>query len=115
MYLSPTATVFAKIGLVLVQCLMGLCSIVTFPVRKITLKAYGLILVVSSIFYGALFHSDPMAHLVALVAGFGLLAVGIVVCKLIHKILTQKVSPKVALLVNSPMGIPLNKYYPTAG
>lgn len=115
MYLSPTATVFAKIGLVFVQILMGLCSAITFPIRKITLKAYGLILVVAGAAYTVCFHADLKAHLTALMAVFGLLAVSIVLTRLVHKILTNKVGPRVAVMINSPLGIPLKKYYPIAG
>lgn len=115
MYLSPTATVFAKIGLVFVQFFMGIFDAVTFPIRMITLKTYGIIMVIAGAFYVAIFHRDLQSHLIAMAVAFGLLAASIVFTKMAHKFLTKKVSPRVALMVNSPLGIPLKKYYSVAG
>lgn len=111
MYLSPTASIFAKIGLLFVECLIGLYNLITFPIRKITFKAFSCILVAFGVFYAAAFRTELMDHLFGFIAVLGIFVISIFVTKIIYKYLNKKVSPKVAYLMNSPLGIPLNRYH----
>lgn len=111
MYLSPTASILVKIGLFFVECIIGLYNLITFPIRKITLKAYGYILLIAGAFYTAAFHSDLKVYFVLFLVVLGAFAASILIFKLIYNILRKKVSPRVAYLMNSPLGIPLNRFH----
>lgn len=111
MYLSPTATVFAKIGLLFIELIIGIFNLAVFPIRKIGLKAYALIMLVSGAGYAVQFHNNLTAHLAVLLIGFVLLAAFILAVKGLHKLINNKISPKVAMMVNAPLGIRRNKYY----
>lgn len=114
MYLSPTATLFAKIGLIVVECLIGLYNLITYPIRKISLKAYILFVIAAGGFYAAGDRFGLEISLVTMIIAVVMFTVAIVVSKLIYHYLNKKVSPKVALLINSPLGIPLNRFYHSA-
>lgn len=110
-YLSPAATAGAKIGLILIECLIGLFNLVSFPIRKISFKGYMVISAAIGVFYVVKFHATLMAHLSVLGFVFVGFAAGVFGVKLIHKLLNKKVAPKVAFMINSPLGIPLNRYH----
>lgn len=114
MYLSPTATFFAKAGLFFVECLIGLYNLITYPIRKITIKAYLALLLFAagSYFVGNYFGYN--LDLVATIAALVVFTIAIYVSKMLHKYFKNKVSPKVAFLLSSPLGIPLNKFYKVA-
>ena len=111
MYLSPTASVFVKVGLILIECLIGLYNLITFPIRMITLKAYGIILIGTSILYTILFYNSILSHLWAFGVVFGVFTAAIVLSKLFYKLLNKKVAPRIAYLINSPLGIQMNRYH----
>lgn len=110
-YLSPTATLFAKIGLLIIECLIGLYNIVTFPIRKITLKAYSFIILGSGVLYAISYFSDPKIHLVAFLAVLFVFSVAVVSCKAIYNILNDGIGNKIAYMINSPCGIETNRFY----
>ena len=110
-YLSPAASTFAKIGLVMVEILIGLYNLVTYPVRTMTFKAYCFSVTTTTALYMLIFHADLMKYLTYFVLGFCIFTANIFITKAIHKVLKKKVSPRVALLINSPLGIPRNRFY----
>ena len=110
MYLSPTASIFSKICLSFVEVLIGLYNLITFPIRKITLKTYSIILLISGVLYTAVFYAEFKVHLLPFVATLAIFTIGIFTAKSVYNILRKKVSPRVAYLINSPLGIPVNKY-----
>lgn len=114
MYLSPTASTFAKIGLIFVECLIGLFNLITYPIRKITFKTYGAMLLLAGALYAISLYFGLEVNLTLLVGFFALFTASIFLFRAIHKFLSKKVSPRVALLINSPLGIPRNKYYNAA-
>ena len=111
MYLSPTASTFAKIGLIFVECLIGFYNLITYPIRKITLKAYLFVLVASGVLYAALFPFALTDKLVLFFLVATLFTVSIFVTRMLYKLLNQKISPRVAYLISSPLGIPLNRFH----
>lgn len=110
-YLSPTATFFAKIGLIFVECLIGLFNLITYPIRKIKIKAYCFLAIFAGVFYAAGNHFGLEIDSTSLIIAFAVFTVAIIASKVIYKYLKNKVSPKVAILINSPLGIPLNRFY----
>lgn len=114
MYLSPTASTFAKIGLVFVECLIGLYNLITYPIRKISLKAYIFLVITAAGFYAISGHFGLEISLSMIIIAATVFTVAIIASKLIYNYLSKKVSPKIALLINSPLGIPLNRFYNTA-
>lgn len=111
MYLSPAATTFAKIGLLIIQLMIGLFNVITFPIRKITLKAYALLLAAVGLCYPVIFQVEMNVYIPAFAISVGILAVGLIAIRVIYKVLNKKVSPKVAYMFNSPLGIRLNRFY----
>ena len=110
-YLSPTASAFARAGLLLIECLIGLYNLITFPIRKIGLKSYLITTCIGCAIYAGCFYADLQKYLALFILSWiGFTAI-IIVSKLLHKALNKKVLPKVAYLINSPLGIPLNKFY----
>lgn len=110
-YLSPAATTSAKIGLILIECLIGLFNLISFPIRKISFKGYLVVSAAIGVFYVYHFHASLVTHLPILVFVVFGFAAGLFGIKLIHKLLNKKVAPKVAFMINSPLGIPLNRYH----
>lgn len=111
MYLSPVASAGAKIGLILIECLIGLYNLASFPIRKVTPKIYSLAVAISGGLYTFKFFGELSEHLAAFAATAVGLAIGVFIIKLVHKILNQKIGPKIAFMINSPFGIRLNRYY----
>lgn len=111
MYLSPTATIFAKIGLLVVELIIGLFNVITYPIRKISLKTYGLIVLAVGVCYPVIFPVEIKAYAVALVIWTIAFTIGLFTIRAIHKVLNKKVSPRVAMMINSPLGIQLNRFY----
>lgn len=109
--LSPTATVFAKIGLFFIEVLIELFNLISYPVRKISLQAYS---VLSLICGGLLVHfiySGQTREFNCLFLSFVVGTVFILLVNRLYKYLNKKVMPRVAYLFNSPLGIPTNKFY----
>lgn len=113
-YLSPTATFFAKVGLIFIEFLIGLYNLITYPIRKITIKRYCGLLLFASAFYVVGNFLGLKLTLEALALTAIMLAVAIIITRMFYKYLKNKVSPKIAFLISSPMGIPLNKFYKVA-
>lgn len=113
-YLSPTASAFAKIGLFFVECLIGLYNLITFPIRKITLKVYSVIFISTSILCAISVYFNSQINTAVIIGALALFTVSIFITRAIYKYLNKKVSPRVAFLMNSPLGIPLNKFYRSA-
>ena len=105
-YLSPTATFFVKCALILVEGLIGLYNLFSYPIRKITIKRYCKLMLLTGVFCAAGSQNAKIFVFVAIA-----LAMAVITTRLLHKHLKTKVSPKIAYLISSPMGIPLNKFY----
>ena len=111
MYLSPTATAFAKIGLLFIQLMIGLFNVVTYPMRKITLKTYVFLLLAIGVGYPVVFSVDFKTYALAYGISAGILTAALIATRIIYKVLNKKVSPRVAFMFNSPLGIQLNRFY----
>lgn len=111
MYLSPAATTLVKILLAFVECLVGLYNFITYPIRKVTFKAYFCISLIACALYAAMYHSELTEHLIVLGSVLGIFAASILATRLVYTVLKKKVSKKVAYLFNSPLCIPLNRFY----
>lgn len=111
MYLAPTTTTFVKVCLIFIECFIELFNLITLPLRKMTFKAYLYVSLIAGVFYGIMNGAGLQDFLIAVVATMGLLAATIFTTRFVYKVLKKKVSPKVAYLINSPMGIPLNRFY----
>lgn len=111
MYLSPTATFFAKIGLFFIECLIELYSLITYPFRKLTLKKYSCIVFISCAFYVISCYLGLKLNVVNLIVSVIAFTIITITSKLFYNYLKKKVCPRIAYLINSPMGIPLNKFY----
>lgn len=114
MYLSPTATVFAKIGLLMIEALIGLFNLIMFPIRKINLKSYGIFMLIYSFLYVFLFNSNLEKHLMTCVVLFAIFSISIIVTKILYKLLNKKIMPRIAYMLHSPLGIKLNRFYTPA-
>lgn len=114
MYFSPTASTFARIGLIFVECLIGLYNLITFPIRKITFKAYCVVILISGLLYAVNVHFNMRSNLGLFIFALGLFTASIFVTRAIYNYLSKKVSPRVAMLINSPLGIPRNRFYNAA-
>ena len=110
-YLSPTATTFAKIGLVIAEILIDLFNLVSWPIRKVNAKAYMIIAALLGILYVVAFHADLRAHLVGFSVVLGMFAVSIFTCRALHKYFKSYLSPKIAEMINSPLGIRTNRFH----
>lgn len=110
-YLSPTATTFAKIGLVFAEIFIGLFNLVSWPLRKISKKAYVFIVTLFGILYVVAFHADLEAHLVGFAVVLGMFTVSIFTCRALHKYFKNYLSPKFAEMINSPLGIRTNRFH----
>ena len=111
MYLAPTTTTLVKVCLVFIECFIELYNLITLPIRKMTFKAYLCVSFLLGVLHGITSGAGLKEQLIAFVVVMGLLAVTIFATRFIYKVLKKKVSPKVAYLINSPMGIPLNRFY----
>ena len=111
MYLAPSTTTFVKVCLVFVECFIELFNLITLPLRKMSFKAYICVSLISGVLHGITFGFNLKDQLVAIIVVMGVLAAAIFTTRFVYKILKKKVSPKVAYLINSPMGIPLNRFY----
>lgn len=111
MYLTPTTTTFVKVCLLFIECFIGLYNLVTLPIRKMTFKAYACVSLISGVLHAIVFGVNLKDQLIAFVVTACLLAAIIFTTRFLYKVLKKKVSPKVAYLINSPMGIPLNRFY----
>ena len=111
MYLAPTTTTFVKVCLIFIECFIELYNLLTLPIRKMTFKAYLCASLISGVLHGIIFDTGLKDHLIALAVVMGLYAAIIFVTRFIYKLLKKKVSKKIAYLINSPMGIPLNRFY----
>lgn len=111
MYLSPTATAIAKVFLVFAEFLIGLYNIVSFPIRKVTFKAFCRISLGACAAYALVYRAELTSYLYALGAALVLFAASIILSRLLYNVLKKKVSKKVAYLLNSPLSIPLNRFY----
>ena len=111
MYLSPTATTFAKIGLLFIQLMIGLFNVVTYPIRKITLKAYAFLVLAIGAGYPVVFSVDLNTYALVFGISVGIFTAALIATRIIYKVLNKKVSPRVAFMFNSPLGIQLNRFY----
>lgn len=110
-YLSPTATIFVKILLAFAEALIGLFNLISFPVRALKVKHH---LLLAAVWLGCfVFKFWPIQanHALWLIAGYATWTLFTVALHLLHHYLNKKLSPKIAMLFNSPMGIPLNRFY----
>lgn len=115
MYLAPSTTTFVKVCLLFIECFIELYNLITLPLRKMTFKAYICVSLISTALHGIMFGTGLKDLLIALVVIMGVLAATIFTTRFVYKVLKKKVSPKVAHLINSPMGIPLNRFYKIEG
>lgn len=111
MYLAPTTTTFVKVCLLFIECFIELYNLITLPLRKMTFKAYICIALISTALHGIMFDTGLKDLLIAFTVIMSVLAATIFTARFVYKLLKKKVSPKVAYLLNSPMGIPLNRFY----
>lgn len=111
MYLAPTTTTFVKVCLLFIECFIELYNLITLPLRKMTFKAYVCVALVSTALHGIMVGAGLKDLLIAFVVALGLLAATIFTTRFIYKVLKKKVSKRIAYLINSPMGIPLNRFY----
>lgn len=111
MYLSPTATTFVKIALCFVECFIGLYNLITYPIRKINIRAYCLISALICVIYLVNSYLKLEPNLFELIITLVAFTVSIIFIRMLYNLLNKKVSPRVAMLINSPLGIPLNKFY----
>jgi len=111
MYLAPSTTTFVKVCLLFIECFIELFNLITLPIRKMTLKAYICIALISTALHGIMFSAGLKDLLIAFIIIMGVLAATIFATRFLYKVLKKKVSKKVACLINSPMGIPLNRFY----
>lgn len=110
-YLSPTATTFAKIGLIFAEFLIGLFNLASWPIRIIKWKTYMFVTALLGILYVVAFYGDIKTHLVGFVAVLGILGVSTIAFRALHKYFQNYLSPKIAEMINSPLGIRTNRFH----
>lgn len=111
MYLTPITTTFVKVCLIIIECFIELFNLITLPLRKMTFKTYIGISLISGAFRGLMLGGGLENLFVSLALMLVLYAAVIFTACLVYKILKKKISPKIACLINTPMGIPLNRFY----
>lgn len=111
MYLAPSTTAFVKVCLLFIECFIELFNLITLPIRKMTFKAYICVSLIATALHSTMFGAGLKDLLIALVVIMGLLAATIFTTRFIYQVLKKKVSKKIAYLINTPMGIPLNRFY----
>ena len=110
-YLSPAASTLVKAGLLLAEMLIVLFNILSYPIRKISFRAYLAITAVVSVVLRLYLKNNVAAFLGALTTVIIVSAVVIILTNTLYNYLKKKLSPKIAVLFNSPFGIPTNRYY----
>lgn len=111
MCLSPAATTCVKFVLILIECLIGLFNLISSPIRMINAKFYVFIVAAFSAFYAYMFHDNLMVYMYAYIIAVIGFAISVYGMKVLYKILNKNIGPKIALMVNSPFGIRLNRHY----
>lgn len=110
-YLSPTASAFIKAGLLFAEVLIGLFNILSYPIRNISFMAYFAFTSAVSVGLGLYFKGDVSVILGMIATVIIVSASVIVLTNVLYNYLKKKVSPRIAVLFNSPFGIPTNRYY----